>query len=550
MSQENYWLRRRTVSRRGLLRAGGVAGLGIAGFALAGCGDDDDDPSGGGTTPGTAGTTAAGNTAVPKSGGVFKLASTREPTTLFPVVNGNWGAETGLGFPIYDRLFEYDADLNLIEGGGLVASFEHPDPLSYTFKLQSGVTFHDDTPFDSEAVKKHLETVKTHPSSVGKGEVAAIESMSTPDPLTIVLKLSKGQGEYPLSLAGRAGAIVSPAAVEKFGDDIGRNPVGTGPFRLKEWAAGSRWVLEKNPTYWRDGLPYLDRIEYSVIADEGVIAQGLRSGDVDAASGQAALVAQYPLLASAGNLNLLERGGFQFGMFYMNGSKPPFNNPVLAAAVAHAIDREEVVQAGYFGRGWPAEGFIPQGHPYFDETFEPYGPKANIEKAKQMLAEGGMPDGFEFIIDTYDTGAYVRIAPVIQQSLAKVGIKTTIRPGDSPTTTQRIFSLDMDAVLSQWSGRANLLETATGLYHSTGGFNAGAKRVKNDAFDRLVEKAGNALTAEEAKAAYQELQRVVAEDARNTAFGAVNVLGYHQKDIQGFVLNADAGTRYTSVSRA
>jgi ABC-type transport system substrate-binding protein len=538
------------MSRRGLLRAGGAAGLGLAGYALAGCGDDNGGKTGG-NTPGATGTTSSGTgtTPAPKAGGVLKLSSQREPTTLFPVVNGNYGAENAINLPIYDRLFEYDPDLKLIAGGGLVAKFEHADPLSYTFTLQDGVAFHDGTPFNAEAVKKHLETVKTHPSSVGKGEVAAIDSMTAPDARTLVLKLARGQGDYPLTLAGRAGAIVSPTAVDKYGNDIGRNPSGTGPFRLKEWAPGTRWSLEKNPNYWRKGLPYLDRIDYTVVSEDQVIAQGLRGGDVDAASGQAALVAQYDLLKGADNLKVLERPGFQFTMFYMNGSKPPFSNVALAQAVAFAIDREDVVKAAFFGRGWPSQGFIPQGHPYFDDKFNPYGTKANVEKAKQKLAEGGMPNGFEFIIDTYDTGYYVRLAPALQQMLAKVGIKTTIRPQDSPTGTQRIFSLDMDAVASQWSGRANLLESVTGMYHSTGGYNAGAKRVKNDQFDRLVEKAGNAIDANEARAAYQELQKVVAEDARNVAFGAVNVLGYHQKNLQGYVLNADAGTRLISVSR-
>ncbi len=549
MDRDNYWIRRRGLSRRAMLRASAVAGIGAAAYVVTGCGDDDDE-NGGTTAGGTKApeTAAASATAEPKAGGVLKLAGVLEPTTLFPVINGNWGSQLALNVPIYDRLFEYDSSLAIVPGEGLVEKFEHPDALTYIFTLHPNITFHDDTPLNAPAVKKHLETVQTHPSSVGKGEVAAIAKMETPSDLVIKLTLSRGQGDYPLTLAGRAGAIVSPTAVEKHGTDIGRNPSGAGPFKLQEWAVGSHWTLVKNPNYWKKGLPYVDRVEYKVMTDEQVVGQGLRSGEIDAESSLAALVTQFAALKATKDLTVLERPGFQFGMFYMNGSKPPFDNPLLAQAVAYAIDREEVVQAAYFGHGWPAQGFIPQGNKFFDDSFNPYGTKADIPKAKAKLAEAGMPDGFEFTIDTYSGfGYFSRLAPAIKEMLGKAGITANIRLGDTATTTQRIFSLDMDAVLSYWAGRANLFETVTSLYHSSGGFNSGAKRVKNPQFDPLVEKAGNSTSEEESREVFQELQRVVAEDARNVALEAGHVLGYHQKSVHGYELIGDAGARLTRV---
>ncbi len=388
MERDNYWIRRQGMSRRAMLRAGGVAGIGAAAYVLTGCGDDDEET--GGTTPGTSGTTVPGTaaataTAAPKVGGVLKLAGVLEPTTLFPVINGNFGSQLALNTPIYDRLFEYDTSLAMIPGEGLVEKVEHPDALTYSFTLHPNVTFHDGTPLNAAAVKKHFETLKTHPQSVGKGEVAALANVETPNDLIVKLTLSRGQGDYPLTLAGRAGAIVSPTAVEKYGVDIGRNPSGAGPFKLQEWVAGSHWTLVKNPTYWKKGLPYLDRVEYKIMTDEQVIGQGLRSGEIDAESALGSLVTQYAALKGTKDLTVLERPGFQFGMFYMNGSKPPFNNPLLAQAVAYAIDREQAVAAAYFGHGWPAQGFIPQGHQYFDKDFNPYGIKADLKKAKDFV---------------------------------------------------------------------------------------------------------------------------------------------------------------------
>lgn len=546
VSERTAW-RAARLSRRRLLRGAALGTGGLGGLILLACGSEDKEEA---ATPAGASPVAAApgtlSPDTPKPGGMLRLSSTREPTTLDPVVNGNYGAEIALNLPIYDRLFDYDPDLNLLTGEGLVAAFEHPDPLSYTFKLHHGISFHDGTPLTAQAVAAHLDRAKKDPNSVAKGDVAPLASWETPDQSTIVLKLSRGAGEFPVTLAGRGGAVVSPAAVEKYGKEVGRNPSGTGPFKLDEWTAGTKWSLVKNSAYWKKGVPHLERISYTVIVDEQAVSTALRSREVDASSGQGALATQYAVLKGADNLTILERPGFQFYMFYMNGTKPPFNNPALAQAVSYALNREELIGVASFGHGTVVQGFIPNGHPFFDPNFQPFPPKGDEKMAKQKLAEGGMPNGFEFVIDTYDTGAYPRLSQAIQAQLQKVGIRTTIRQQDSPTGTQRILSLDMDTVLSQWSGRASLFETVSQLYHSTGAYQAKG-RSANPRFDELAEKAGNALDANEAKKHYQELQRLVAEDGRNPAFGALNVIGYHQKPVRNYVLNTDAGTRLTNV---
>jgi len=177
----------------------------------------------------------------PRTGGTLRVALRAEVSTLDPH-KGASGTDHMYLYPIYDTLVRFDEKLNALPG--LAESWETPDPKTLVLKLRRGVKFHDGTPFDAEAVKFNILRAQDKKLSAITSELAGIEAVETPDPQTVRLKLARPDAALVLTLADRAGMMVSPTAAQKQGDQFGRNPVGAGE-RSEERRVGkecrSRW---------------------------------------------------------------------------------------------------------------------------------------------------------------------------------------------------------------------------------------------------------------------------------------------------------------------
>ncbi|MFN8556893.1 MAG: ABC transporter substrate-binding protein [Dehalococcoidia bacterium] len=378
--------------------------------------------------------------------------------------------------------------------------------------------------------------------------MTAVAGAETPDDATVVVKLALGARGLPADAGDgthRWGRLACRGGKTRQGHQS--QPGRHRPFVFESWEPGVKWSYTKFPNYRRKGLPYLDKVVYTLISDNQVQSTGLRSREIDAISGPGALAKQFDTLKGA-DLTIEEAPGLQIFVAYMNGGRPPFNNPALAQAFNFALDREELVQVGTSGHGSVQSGFIPKSHPYFDAAFQPYPPRGDERMAKQKLAEGGMPDGFTCTIDVTNADVFPSMAQAAQAQLAKVGIKATVRLNDSTgTSTRLLVSLDMDAILGTVPVQANLYNTAAQVYATTGGFNPKGQRVPNPQIDALVRQAGAATTEDEARKAYLELQKLVAEDGRNPVFGIANVISYAQKSVRDHPASADGATRLTRV---
>src|SRR6185503_6910451 len=276
-----------------------------------------------------------------------------------------------------------------------------PDRLTYTFRLRDGVKWHDGKPFTSEDVKFSIESIVRPFHSRGRtyfGEVTAIE---TPDPRTVIFKL-KTPVPYFLKAfqAGESPIMPRHGFTE---DEISGNrirqakimqqPIGTGPFKLKEWQRGSHIIFERNPDYWKAGRPYLDQLVLRVLPDGAARAIAVEKGEVDLAPMSALPPAEMQRLSKLPTLVSSEQGSEALGpMMWLevNMREKPLSDVRVRQAISMAIDREKLVDVIWYGNGKPARGPIVSGNPvHFDKTLKPF--EYNVQKANRLLDEAGYP---------------------------------------------------------------------------------------------------------------------------------------------------------------
>lgn len=372
-------------------------------------------------------------------GGAITVTYKDDVATLDPAIGYDW-QNWSMIKSLYDGLMDYVPGTTELRPG-LAESYEiSADGLTYTFHLRSGVLFHNGREMTAEDVKYSLNRV-TNPATQSPGagffgaiagydaamagEADSLEGVAVVDPLTVEIRLSRPDATFLHVMALNFASVVPREAVDEFGPDFGRNPVGTGAFRLAEWTLGQRLVFEKNADYWREGVPYLDQITFEVGQEPVVALLRLQSGEVDVPGDGIPPAKFQEVMADPEQAGRVVQGGqLHTGYVTMNVTQPPFDDVAVRQAVNMAINKDRVVQI-INGRAVPAAQPLPPSMPGYTEGYEgyPYDP----EGAKALLAEAGFPDGFETELYVMNTDPNPRIAQAIQQDLAAVGITASIQ---------------------------------------------------------------------------------------------------------------------------
>ncbi|MEL6677706.1 MAG: ABC transporter substrate-binding protein [Pseudomonadota bacterium] len=293
------------------------------------------------------------------------------------------------------------------------------DGLTYTFALRQGVTFHDGTTFDAEDVKFSLDRARAEDSTnAQKALFAGITDVSAPDPLTVVITLDSPNGNLPFNLAWGDAVIVAPESAET---NVSA-PVGTGPFTFARWLKGDSVVLERNPDYWGDAVA-LERATFKFISDPVAAFAAMMAGDVDAFSVFPA-PENLPQFEADPRFNVIVGSTEGETILSTNNKMPPFDNPKVRQALAHAINRQEIIDGAMFGYGTPiGTHFAPHNPAYVDLTgLSTYDP----DKARALLAEAGFADGFTTTLKLPPPSYARRGGEIIASQLRAVGIETEI----------------------------------------------------------------------------------------------------------------------------
>lgn len=320
-----------------------------------------------------------------------------EPVALDPAQLSDYNSSRA-AMPMFEGLVRFKDGSTELEPA-LAESWEvSEDGLTYTFKMREGVTFHDGTPVDAEAAKFSFERQldPEHPYH-DTGEFAyaeftlgMIESIEVLNPMTLQITLENPFAPFLSNLAMHAASLVSPAALEQYGRDFAQNPVGTGPYQFASWQRGTELVLERNQDYWR-GAPEVERLVYRPIVEDQARLAALESGEIDFTVNLP--VDDLPRLRDDTRFHFEEQAGMHTWYLVFNVKKEPFDDPLVRKAVAHAIDRQAIVEALLGGTGELAQNLLPPVVWSYTEDVEqyPYDP----ERAQELLAEAGYPDGFE-----------------------------------------------------------------------------------------------------------------------------------------------------------
>lgn len=503
-----------------------IAGvLALAMIAVA-CGSDDKDETSS-SSSGTSATQAAGGTqaaatqatASVKRGGTLIAALGQNPKTYDPL-KSNDVASAAPQVNVFDTLVKYDEKYQpqpyLAEKIDI-----SPDSTQFTFTMRQGVKFHDGTDVDAEAVKFSMERIRNDKASPRNSDTTTITAIDVLDKNTVRVTLSEPNAPFLSTLTGGIGYVVSPTAVKAMGDEqFGLKPVGSGPFKFGEWRNDVSVRLDKFEGYWKQGsdgkaLPYLDKIEYRIITEPGNRLTALQTGDVDIfAPNVFPRDADLAIIKKDTTLQYMEGPGLGWGGMWLTINKPPFDNKALRQAVAFAIDRDEINKTIYEGTRTIAHGPIPVPMAWaVDLNYKPYGTKADPEKAKAKLTEGGKPAGFEFEywIIAGDEIAQ-RTAELIQSQLAKVGIKMNIQAAD--------FNGVVIPKLQKQESNSYQLGLTGGVdpdRHVSLGFLTGAGfnffPYSNPQVDELIKKGRATSNQEERAKAYKDMVKLIMEDA-------------------------------------
>lgn len=319
---------------------------------------------------------------------------------------------------IFEGLTRFASDGSII--AGLAKSWDiSDDGLNYTFTLNSGVKFHDGTDMDAEDVKFSLDRANAEDSTnAQKALFADIASVDVMDPMTVKVTLSKQNGSFLFNMAWGDAVIVASESIA----DIKTNPVGTGPFMLSNWVQGDRIELAKNPNYWGQAIS-LEKATFKFISDPTAAFAAVMAEDVNAFMAFPA-PENLPQFDADPRFKVLVGSTEGETILSINNKMPPFDNVKVREAVAHAIDRQAIIDGAMFGYGTPiGTHFAPHNPAYVDLTANSsYDPI----KAKALLAEAGFADGFTTTLKLPPPSYARRGGEIIASQLKAVGITVEI----------------------------------------------------------------------------------------------------------------------------
>src|SRR6056297_2598879 len=397
------------------------------------------------------------------------------------------------------------------------------DGTEYTFNLREGVTFHDGSAFDAEAVKFNFDRMlnEDHPyHDTGPFPLAfffsAVETVEVMDPLTVKFTLNAPYAPFLSNLAYPTGLIVSPDAVMENGADFGRNPSGTGAFEFVEWRSNEAVVVEANPDYW-DGAPELQAVVFRPITDANTRTAKMLAGGID-------LMVEVPPVAlsefQGDAYTVHEQAGPHVWFLILNAKEGPFADVRVRQAANYAVNKEALVNEVLEGTAEVAAGPTPPAFAWaYNEELEPY--PYDPDRARELIAEAGA-EGAELTFFVTEGGSGmldpVAMGTAIQADLEAVGFDVSIETYEWNTFLGEVNpGLEGKADAAQMAWMTNdpdtlpFLTLRTEAWPDQGGFNSGY--YSNPEVDRLLEEARVATDQARRAELYKQMQEIVQEDA-------------------------------------
>lgn len=476
-------------------------------------------------------------------GGTLVAAWAQDPVGLDPHITSAYSSFQILE-NVLDTLVELDAEQNVAPS--LATSWSSSaDGTEWTFELRDDVVFHNGRPFTADDVVYTYERMLDPETGSGNAyKIAGLTEIEAIDDHTVKMTLEAPNAAFLGHLAiDKSVGIIAHESVED--GTINTAPIGTGPFVIADYQPGTSVLLERNEDYWKtdaDGnqLPYLDAVDIRIITDETVRRSALVSGDIDWSI--AVPPQSLPELEGRDDVVVDRTAAPAYWYIGVNLEREPMSDVRVRQAISYALDRGQITEAATFGTGVPTQDPIPSVSAWaFD--YAPY--DQDLERARELLAEAGVPDGFELeVMPTTQYEESIRIAQVLQAQLAPLGVSVTIDTREWAEWLELEGSGEYDTYVCSWNA---LIDPDDFYYaqHKTGEvFNFTG--YSNPTVDELLVRGRRTEGFAERYAVYEQVNREIVNDAPYIyLYNPGNVQAY-APDVQGYQARGDQAIRFVS----
>lgn len=407
---------------------------------------------------------------------------------------------------LYDSLTKLDENMNIVPN--LAEKWEiAPDGKTITMFLHKGVKFHNGKDMTADDVKFSFERIMNPDTgAIAKSYFASVEAIEVKDPTTVVFKLKTADAAFIANTASAYASIVPSGST-----DLTKDAIGTGPFKLEKSEPGQYVLLKKNPDYFNKDLPKVETIKFQIMKDEAERLAAIRSGKIDISTISADSA---KLLEGKPGVQVKNYQSLEYSYLGINVNKKPFDNPKVREAISYAVDRNQIVQTVWKGEAALTGPIAPAITNWALDTASYPTYKTDAEKAKQLLAEAGFPNGFETQIETAATYPdMVETAQVIQQQLKAIGINAKINQLEWGNYIEVWKSKDMNLMVGRNTSGVDADRSMRFFFASTG--SANVWNYSNPAYDELVQKALGTVDQAERKKLYEQAQTMLVADAPN-----------------------------------
>ncbi|NIZ92828.1 ABC transporter substrate-binding protein [Kineococcus rubinsiae] len=400
----------------------------------------------------------------PRAGGDLVMALSAEPDRLDPTTSSSLYTRYVMN-AVCEKLYDIDAKGAIVPQLASALPTVSADGLTVTIPVRSGPVFADGTPLDAAAVVTTLQRNLTLEGSARKAELGPVAEVTAPDPEHVEVRYKTPFSPLAAALADRAGMIMSPKALAEEGDDFGDHPVCVGPFSFEERVPQTSITVKRDPLYYAADQVHLDSITYRIMTDANIRAANLRSGDVQVADSLSPQ--DVDALAKEKGVGLLQTGSFGYQAITFNvgnvdgTGKPPgaidtpiAKDPRVREAFALSIDRTALVNSVFNNWYETACSFIAPGSTYSSPASEAC-PPHDPARAKQLLAEAGVPVPYRITLSTSNNADSLRLAQAIQASVVDGGFDVVIQPVEYSTLLDVQKRGDFEVLQLGWSGRVD-----------------------------------------------------------------------------------------------
>lgn len=414
-----------------------IAGVLATSVLLAGCS----------TKPSSA-PNNGGSTSTDKKPAELVVAQAANPTTMDPQ-DAQDTLSYGIMKTMYEGLLGFDKDMKVIPVLAESMPELAADAKSVTFKLKKGVKFQDGTDFNAEAVKANMERVKNPDNKLKRSSLfATVDHAEVIDPYTVKIVLNKPFAAIVETFAHPAAMMISPKAIKESGKDIQRKPVGTGPFQFVEWKDADHLTVKKYDGYWdKDHAAKVEKMTFKPVTEAASRVAMLKTGEAQFVYPVPA--DQVDSVKADGKIDVVEGASIVERYVAFNTTKKPFDDKRVRQALNYAVDKEALIKVVKRGYATPSQSVIsPNTWGFAKQTMY----SKDVEKAKKLLADAGLANGFETTIWTANNTESSKIAEFIQQQWKEVGVKANVQTMESGTLSNQMYVKPEDSKMLTYSG--------------------------------------------------------------------------------------------------